>query len=207
MKASYREIGHRIVVVVEAGEKRKLRARYGEPLVARLFRGLPARFKRGFRLDSLESMQRIFPAYSRSLTSETMSRRCSLVELRPGLYNAAGRLPAPAFGQRYRAPPVLRNRSPARADRVCAGSSPEISSQFYERHCPEIRPRCWQSISHCPGSQGERNLSAGTRGRPLLIGEISALRSPARRHRDAHSAFPHSTLTRQFCPDLDASAR
>ena len=57
MTASYWEIGRRIV---EAEQKGRRRAGYGEQLMARLSAGLTARFGRGF---NLEKMRRFFAAY------------------------------------------------------------------------------------------------------------------------------------------------
>ena len=151
-------------------------------------------------------MQRIFPAYSRSLISETISRKFSLAKLAQvfTLPRPAGLLLLSVKNtqrrQFYETGALREGWSVRRLD-------PQISSQFCERHCPEIRPRCWQSFSHSPRCWGDRNLSAGSNDRPVLIGEISTVRSFAHQHRDAHIALRHSTLAQQFCPDLDASAR
>lgn len=60
MTTSYWEIGRRIV---EAEQKGRRRAGYGEQLMARLSAGLTARFGRGFSPDNLENMRRFFAAY------------------------------------------------------------------------------------------------------------------------------------------------
>jgi hypothetical protein len=72
MTASYWEIGRRIV---EAEQKGRRRAGYGEQLIARLSADLTGRFGRGFSVDNLELMRRFFLAYPRSVISETLSRK------------------------------------------------------------------------------------------------------------------------------------
>jgi predicted nuclease of restriction endonuclease-like (RecB) superfamily len=72
MTASYWEIGRRIV---EAEQKGKRRAGYGEQLIARLSGDLTARFGRGFSVDNLENMRRFFLAYPRLSISEALSRK------------------------------------------------------------------------------------------------------------------------------------
>lgn len=72
MTASYWEIGRRIV---EAEQRGKQRAGYGEQLIARLSADLSAQFGRGFSADNLENMRRFFRAYPRSIISETLSRK------------------------------------------------------------------------------------------------------------------------------------
>lgn len=78
MTASYWEIGRRIV---EAEQRGKRRAGYGEQLIARLSADLTARFGRGFSADNLENMRRFFLAYPRSAISKTVSRKLDLAEL------------------------------------------------------------------------------------------------------------------------------
>jgi len=78
MTASYWEIGRRIV---EAEQKGKQRARYGEQLMQRLSADLTARFGRGFSPDNLENMRRFFVAYPMEAISETVSRKSDLSEL------------------------------------------------------------------------------------------------------------------------------
>lgn len=94
MTASYWEIGRRIV---EAEQKGRRRAGYGEHLMERLSADLTARFGRGFGVNNLESMRRFFLAYpqleiSRTLPgklgnespaekSQTVSRKFDLSEL------------------------------------------------------------------------------------------------------------------------------
>nr|WP_264628192.1 PDDEXK nuclease domain-containing protein [Candidatus Symbiopectobacterium sp. NZEC135] len=72
MTASYWDIGRR---VIEAEQKGRRRAGYGEQLIARLSNDLTARFGRGFSVDNLENMRRFFLTYSRSMISETVSRK------------------------------------------------------------------------------------------------------------------------------------
>ena len=71
MTASYWEIGRRIV---EAEQKGKRRARYGEQLIERLSLDLTQQFGRGFSPDNLEYMRRFFLAYPAPAISETLSR-------------------------------------------------------------------------------------------------------------------------------------
>ena len=71
MTASYWEIGRRIV---EAEQKGKRRAGYGEQLIERLSVDLTQQFGRGFSPDNLENMRRFFSAYTRTSISETLSR-------------------------------------------------------------------------------------------------------------------------------------
>jgi len=72
MTASYWEIGRRIV---EAEQKGRRRAGYGEQLMERLSADLTARFGRGFSPDNLENMRRFFVAYPVGTISETLSRK------------------------------------------------------------------------------------------------------------------------------------
>lgn len=72
MTASYWEIGRRIV---EAEQKGKLRAGYGEQLMERLSADLTARFGRGFSPNNLENMRRFFVTYPLSAISESLSRK------------------------------------------------------------------------------------------------------------------------------------
>ena len=78
MTTSYWEIGRRIV---QAEQKGRRRAGYGEQLMARLSAGLTARFGRGFSPDNLENMLRFFAAYPLEAISETLSRKFDLSEL------------------------------------------------------------------------------------------------------------------------------
>lgn len=71
MTASYWEIGRRIV---EAEQKGKRRAGYGEQLIERLSSDLTEQFGRGFSPDNLEYMRRFFLAYPATAISETLSR-------------------------------------------------------------------------------------------------------------------------------------
>ncbi|EMB2839703.1 MULTISPECIES: PDDEXK nuclease domain-containing protein [Pseudomonadota] len=70
MTASYWEIGRRIV---EAEQKGRRRAGYGEQLMERLSADLTARFGRGFGVNNLESMRRFYLAYPQPEISQTLS--------------------------------------------------------------------------------------------------------------------------------------
>lgn len=72
MTASCWEIGRRIV---EAEQKGRRRAGYGEQLMERLSADLTERFGRGFSPDNLENMRRFFAAYPLEAISETLSRK------------------------------------------------------------------------------------------------------------------------------------
>ena len=78
MTASYWEIGRRIV---EAEQRGRRRAGYGEQLIARLSADLTLRFGRGFSVDNLENMRRFFLTYPGSAISETVSRKLNLSKL------------------------------------------------------------------------------------------------------------------------------
>ena len=78
MTASYWEIGRRIV---EAEQKGKRRAGYGQQLIARLAIDLTMKFGRGFSADNLENMRRFYVAYPQSGISETASRKLASTEL------------------------------------------------------------------------------------------------------------------------------
>jgi predicted nuclease of restriction endonuclease-like (RecB) superfamily len=71
MTASYWEIGRRIV---EAEQKGKRRAGYGEQRIERLSADLTQQVGRGFSPDNLEYMRRFFLAYPVGVISETPSR-------------------------------------------------------------------------------------------------------------------------------------
>jgi hypothetical protein len=71
MTASYWEIGRRIV---EAEQKGRRRAGYGEQLIERLSLDLTQRFGRGFSADNLEHMRTFYVRYPPSAISETLSR-------------------------------------------------------------------------------------------------------------------------------------
>jgi predicted nuclease of restriction endonuclease-like (RecB) superfamily len=70
MTASYWEIGRRIV---EAEQRGRRRAGYGDQLIARLSSDLTTRFGRGFGENNLENMRRFFLAYPGSEISQTLS--------------------------------------------------------------------------------------------------------------------------------------
>lgn len=91
MTASYWEIGRRIV---EAEQKGRRRAGYGEQLMERLSADLTIRFGRGFSPDNLENMRRFFIAYPLSAISETLSRKsaAALDAGNPGIVPGASSL-------------------------------------------------------------------------------------------------------------------
>ena len=74
MTASYWEIGRRIV---EAEQKGKRRAGYGEQLIERLSHDLSQKFGRGFSADNLEHMRSFYARYPLGAISETLSRNSS----------------------------------------------------------------------------------------------------------------------------------
>ncbi|KVC18455.1 PDDEXK nuclease domain-containing protein [Burkholderia pseudomultivorans] len=78
MTASYWEIGRRIV---EAEQRGKRRAGYGEQLIERLSGDLTARFGRGFGVNNLENMRRFFLTYRGAEISQTVSGKLTLAEL------------------------------------------------------------------------------------------------------------------------------
>ena len=61
--------------IVEAEQRGKRRAGYGEQLMERLSADLTAQFGRGFGVNNLESMRRFFVAYPLEAISETLSRK------------------------------------------------------------------------------------------------------------------------------------
>jgi predicted nuclease of restriction endonuclease-like (RecB) superfamily len=72
MTASYWEIGRRIV---EAEQKGKRRAGYGEQLIKQLAEDLTAQFGRGFSADNLENMRRFYQSWPASLIFQTVSEK------------------------------------------------------------------------------------------------------------------------------------
>jgi len=70
MTASYWEIGRRIV---EAEQKGKRRAGYGEQLIERLSADLTTRFGRGFSMRNLDSMRRFFLTHPHHPIPQTVS--------------------------------------------------------------------------------------------------------------------------------------
>src|ERR1700687_2180656 len=65
------EMGRRIVEYEQGG---KVRAGYGQALLARLSGDLTPRFGRGYSVDSLELMRRFYQAWPPAKISETLSR-------------------------------------------------------------------------------------------------------------------------------------
>jgi len=129
MTASYWDIGRRIV---EAEQKGRRRAGYGEQLLEKLSADLTARFGRGFGVNNLESMRRFFLAYPLPGISQTPSGNLSLPEL-AGFFT----LPWSAYvrllsvkdehARRFYEAEALRGGwSVRQLDR-------QIGSQFYER--------------------------------------------------------------------------
>ncbi len=129
MTASYWEIGRRIV---EAEQKGRRRAGYGEQLVERLSRDLTAQFGRGFGVNNLESMRRFFLAYPPSAISQTVSGKLGLAELAQAFtlpWSAYVRLLSvkDEHARRFYETEALRGGwSVRQLDR-------QIGSQFYER--------------------------------------------------------------------------
>lgn len=72
MTATYWEIGRRIV---EAQQKGKRRAGYGERLIERLAADLTERFRRGFGADNLELMRLFYLTYPPDKISESLIRK------------------------------------------------------------------------------------------------------------------------------------
>ena len=156
MTASYWEIGRRIV---EAEQKGKRRAGYGEQLMERLSADLTTRFGRGFSPDNLENMRRFFVAYPLFAISETLSRksgdglpiensetvsrkfdlsnwpRSSLCRGRPMSGCCRSRMTMPASSTRPRR---------CAAAGACANSTGRLeASSTNVRPCPKTRRRCW----------------------------------------------------------------
>jgi predicted nuclease of restriction endonuclease-like (RecB) superfamily len=75
MTATYWEIGRRVVVCEQRGEKR---AGYGKALLGRLSGDLTARFGRGFSVDNLELMRLFYETYPPTWISESLSRKSGL---------------------------------------------------------------------------------------------------------------------------------
>lgn len=145
MTASYWEIGRRIV---EAEQRGRRRAGYGEQLMERLSADLATRFGRGFSPDNLENMRRFFLEYPLTAisetpsrksgerlstgSSETVSRKCDLAELAqafPLPWSAYVRLLSvkDVHARRFYETEALRGGwSVRQLDR-------QIGSQFYER--------------------------------------------------------------------------
>src|SRR5436305_4952701 len=72
MTATYWEIGRRIVELEQGGEGR---AAYGIGQLQRLSEDLILRFGRGFSVDNLENMRRVYLAHKPRPISETPSRK------------------------------------------------------------------------------------------------------------------------------------
>jgi len=129
MTASYWEIGRRIV---EAEQKGRRRAGYGEQLMERLSGDLTPRFGRGFGVNNLENMRRFFLAYPLAEISQTVSGKLSLTELSQAFtlpWSAYVRLlsVADAHARSFYAQEAMRGGwSVRQLDR-------QIGSQFYER--------------------------------------------------------------------------
>lgn len=129
MTASYWEIGRRIV---QAEQKGKRRAGYGEQLISRLSADLSQRFGRGFSPDNLENMRQFFLVYPTPPISETPSRKFGLtghVPLFQLPWSAYVRLMAVknASARKFYEDEALRGGwSVRQLDR-------QIGSQFYER--------------------------------------------------------------------------
>lgn len=72
MTATYWEIGRRIVVFEQEGQKR---AKYGEELLQKLSADLTRDLGRGFSRDNLELMRRFYLGWPLKEISETLSRK------------------------------------------------------------------------------------------------------------------------------------
>ena len=145
MTASYWEIGRRIV---EAEQKGKRRAGYGEQLIARLSLDLTQEFGRGFSTDNLENMRRFFIAYPIASISETLSRISAVGSVKSISETASRKLTLTQLTQAFTLPwsayvsllSVKDNyaRQFYETEAVRGGWSVrqldrQISSQFYER--------------------------------------------------------------------------
>lgn len=80
MTATYWEIGRRIV---EAEQKGRRRAGYGEQLIGRLAQDLTQQFGRGFSADNLERMRTLYALYPPERISATASRKSPMTEAEP----------------------------------------------------------------------------------------------------------------------------
>lgn len=145
MTASYWEIGRRIV---EAEQKGRRRAGYGEQLMERLSADLTARFGRGFGVNNLESMRRFFLAYPRPQISQTLSGKLGNESLPEKSQTVSGKLSLPELAQVFVLPwsayvrLLMVKDGHARqfyeAEALRGGWSVrqldrQINSQFYER--------------------------------------------------------------------------
>lgn len=145
MTASYWEVGRRIV---EAEQKGRRRAGYGEQLMERLSADLTARFGRGFGVNNLESMRRFFLAYPEPKISQTPSGKLENQPACDKSQTASGNLSLSELSQRFTLPwsayvRLLSVKDPyARrfyeAETLRGGWSVrqldrQIGSQFYER--------------------------------------------------------------------------
>ncbi len=101
MAASYWEIGRRIV---EAEQKGKRRAGYGEQLMERLSADLTARFGRGFGVNNLESMRRFFLAYPQPEISQTLSGKLGNEPSAEKSQTVSGKLSLPELAQVFSLP-------------------------------------------------------------------------------------------------------
>jgi DUF1016 N-terminal domain len=101
MTASYWEIGRRIV---QAEQKGKRRAGYGEQLIERLSLDLTQQFGRGFSPDNLEYMRRFFLAYPQASISETVSRISDHTPTRTNSETAPGNLTLAQLTQAFTLP-------------------------------------------------------------------------------------------------------
>lgn len=145
MTASYWEIGRRIV---EAEQKGRRRAGYGEQLMARLSADLTARFGRGFSPDNLEHMRRFFATYPLAQISETLSRKFGEGPIAQNSHAASGKLELAELARIFTLPWSAyvrllsvkddRARQFYEAEAMRGGWSVrqldrQIGSQFYER--------------------------------------------------------------------------
>jgi hypothetical protein len=142
MTASYWEIGRRIV---EAEQRGRRRAGYGDQLIARLSSDLTTRFGRGFSADNLENMRRFFLAYPRPVISETPSRKSGSDSTLENSETACGKLGLAELAQVFTLPWSAYVRLLSVSDdharrfyedeavRGVRQFDRQINSQFYER--------------------------------------------------------------------------
>ena len=156
MTASYWEIGRRIV---EAEQKGRRRAGYGEQLMERLSADLTTRFGRGFSPDNLENMRRFFVAYPLSAISETLSRKSGAGLPIENSETMSRKFDLSKLAQVFTLPwsayvrlLSVRMTMPASSTRprrcaaagACANSTGRLeASSTSVRPCPKTRRRCW----------------------------------------------------------------
>lgn len=184
MKATYWEIGRRIVNHEEAGQER---AAYGEELLARLSTDLTKRFGRGFSVDNLERARMFYLTFStieKSATplrismpavatpiSATALRKSQGSEVVERLLGIAERFPLP-WSHRTRLLPLrsayaveFYHTEGVRDGWTVKQVERQINSQFNEPTAyRETRPRCLSKVSVvCPKTKCRRMRKFGIR--------------------------------------------